>query len=289
MEYTVEDILDHHKMDDDTRIYLIKWKGYKDTYNTWEPEEFMINATEILNQYNKEHGLSPTKLTTNNKHKPKAMNKRKRNIRTKHATTNNMTDPSAIFRYINPLLKLKAYRSNLKVKQYLNGKIDQAEEAIYLYLANQHYYVIANLCKPVTKQIICDGANLSQNQGILETIRETTGLQDLEHIPYNQQIGNDHCASSAAAIILEILRLSKDTKELLTTASTIETSKKRREHLIRRMHKGTTQRTKPAYDISKWQKPECVKCGKKFLRRNAKLGHEAKCRGSSTPKIVEEV
>ncbi|KAJ1676483.1 Chromobox protein 1, partial [Spiromyces aspiralis] len=38
-EYTVEKILDDGEDDDGNKLYLIKWLGYPDSENTWEPME----------------------------------------------------------------------------------------------------------------------------------------------------------------------------------------------------------------------------------------------------------
>ena len=32
-------------------MYLVKWQGFGDEHNTWEPESHMINCPEILHQY----------------------------------------------------------------------------------------------------------------------------------------------------------------------------------------------------------------------------------------------
>ena len=51
-EYKVEAILLHclHKNHETT--YLIKWKGYDSSENSWEPESNLTNAEEELNDYN---------------------------------------------------------------------------------------------------------------------------------------------------------------------------------------------------------------------------------------------
>ena len=47
--YKVEDIKGHKKKGNKT-YYLIKWKGYPDSENTWEPEE-NLSCPEILKRY----------------------------------------------------------------------------------------------------------------------------------------------------------------------------------------------------------------------------------------------
>ena len=54
-EFTVEKICDHQIRKNKT-FYLIKWKGYNDSENSWEPEE-NLNCPSILNEYKAEHIL----------------------------------------------------------------------------------------------------------------------------------------------------------------------------------------------------------------------------------------
>jgi hypothetical protein len=49
-EYEVETILNHRKRNKGYE-YLIKWSGWTDRYNTWEPEENVKNSPELLKQY----------------------------------------------------------------------------------------------------------------------------------------------------------------------------------------------------------------------------------------------
>ena len=49
-EYEVEDILDA-KYFGKTLKFLVKWKGYQDHDNTWEPETSLTNCSEILNKF----------------------------------------------------------------------------------------------------------------------------------------------------------------------------------------------------------------------------------------------
>ena len=37
------------------RQYLVKWKGWPVNYNIWEPEEYLKNARQILQDYQKCH------------------------------------------------------------------------------------------------------------------------------------------------------------------------------------------------------------------------------------------
>ncbi|KAK8860305.1 Chromobox protein 5 [Tritrichomonas musculus] len=52
-EYIVEKICDH-QIRKNKMYYLIKWKGYSESENTWEPENY-LNCKELLNEYKAEH------------------------------------------------------------------------------------------------------------------------------------------------------------------------------------------------------------------------------------------
>ena len=56
-EYEVEAILTHCIYKNCENRYLIKWKGYDTSENTWEPESNLSNAEEELNDYKSRHNL----------------------------------------------------------------------------------------------------------------------------------------------------------------------------------------------------------------------------------------
>ena len=56
-EFEVEAILMHHLYKNRETRYLIKWKGYDTSENTWEPESNLSNAEEELNDYKNRHDL----------------------------------------------------------------------------------------------------------------------------------------------------------------------------------------------------------------------------------------
>lgn len=49
-EYLVEKILDHRKKDNGTIEYKIKWHGFSNEFDTWEPIE-NLNCPELLQEY----------------------------------------------------------------------------------------------------------------------------------------------------------------------------------------------------------------------------------------------
>jgi hypothetical protein len=63
-EYQVEHIMGHRKMGRGKKLqYLVKWMGYPDSDNTWEPVE-QIHALDLIKSYQKQHQLSIKTLQT---------------------------------------------------------------------------------------------------------------------------------------------------------------------------------------------------------------------------------
>ena len=56
-EYEVEVILTHRTYNNRQTHYLVKWKGYDSSKNTWEPESNLLNTEEELNNYKTRHNL----------------------------------------------------------------------------------------------------------------------------------------------------------------------------------------------------------------------------------------
>src|SRR6266436_751726 len=60
-EYEVEEVMDS-RLKRGKLEYLVKWSGYTDDYNTWEPEANLDNATDAISDFHKHHPSAPRKL-----------------------------------------------------------------------------------------------------------------------------------------------------------------------------------------------------------------------------------
>lgn len=86
-EYIVEKVVDKRILDDGQIVYLIKWEGYDDNENTWEPKE-NITSKALIAQYEKsvksdeEKKISAPveKVAKPEENKMSARNKRKSSI-----------------------------------------------------------------------------------------------------------------------------------------------------------------------------------------------------------------
>jgi transposase InsO family protein len=70
-EFEVERILDH-KLNNNPRdpetFYLVKWLGYDETENTWEPETNLTNCRQLLAQYRQQHRFPSNQEGSPRKH-----------------------------------------------------------------------------------------------------------------------------------------------------------------------------------------------------------------------------
>jgi len=58
LEYEVESILDS-KISRKKLFYLVHWKGYDTTENSWEPTQNLLNSQELINDFHNKHPQRP--------------------------------------------------------------------------------------------------------------------------------------------------------------------------------------------------------------------------------------
>ena len=63
-EYEVEEVLDS-RLKKGKLEYLVKWSGYTDEYNTWEPASNLENSKEAIEDFHKGNPSVPRKLRAN--------------------------------------------------------------------------------------------------------------------------------------------------------------------------------------------------------------------------------
>lgn len=51
IEYEVEAVLDSIELTADMIVYYVKWKGYDEEFNTWEPVENLGNCSKRLTEF----------------------------------------------------------------------------------------------------------------------------------------------------------------------------------------------------------------------------------------------
>ena len=69
-EYEVEEIKDLRKIGSQWK-YLVKWQGWPESYNTWEPEGNLTNCKSLVHEYHQKHpekrGEAPRRGRNNQK------------------------------------------------------------------------------------------------------------------------------------------------------------------------------------------------------------------------------
>ena len=66
-EYEVEKILDSKRTGRNKKLhYLIRWKGYLEAHDTWEPEDNVKHAQESIKQFHKQHPTAIQSCYLNN-------------------------------------------------------------------------------------------------------------------------------------------------------------------------------------------------------------------------------
>ena len=63
-EYEVEEVIDS-RLKWEKLEYLVKWSGYTDNYNTWEPESNLNNSKKAINDFHKLNSSALRKLHAN--------------------------------------------------------------------------------------------------------------------------------------------------------------------------------------------------------------------------------
>ena len=62
LEYEVEDILDSRKYRRQFQ-YLVKWKGYDNGQNTWEPAKDLTHCQELIDAFHARNPTAPRRLS----------------------------------------------------------------------------------------------------------------------------------------------------------------------------------------------------------------------------------
>ena len=115
IEYEVEKIKDKRIINDKIE-YLIKWKGYSDFENTWEPIENMSNAKEIIEEYEEKE---------KNRFKTPIKNIKKKN----NNFINNTSIPVRInLENLNLFNEKDNFRKKINENEFLNRKRKNTEK-----------------------------------------------------------------------------------------------------------------------------------------------------------------
>src|SRR5216684_4075827 len=118
-----------------TKQYLVKWKGYSDAHNTWEPEE-NIFANELIQQYKGKHkqgaptriratGIQPEESRMPAEFPPLQLQVPSTNI-TKPPSPTRQDSPKSVPSYIKPILAELADKTVKEATAQLKAQVEHA-------------------------------------------------------------------------------------------------------------------------------------------------------------------
>lgn len=58
------------KVDGNSKLYLVKWKGYPEKENTWEPLKNLASAQEMINEFHKKQLNKDEEMEVSLRRKP---------------------------------------------------------------------------------------------------------------------------------------------------------------------------------------------------------------------------
>src|SRR5258708_17586580 len=118
-----------------TKQYLVKWKGYSDAHNTWEPEE-NIFANELIQQYKGKHkqsaptciratGIQPEESRMPAEFPPSQLQVPSTNI-TEPPSPTRQDSPKSVPGYIEPILAELADKTVKEATAQLKAQVERA-------------------------------------------------------------------------------------------------------------------------------------------------------------------
>lgn len=195
--HTVESIKDHRSTEIDGkehREFLIKWSGFIEKYNSWEPESHMDGCIQLLQTYLKQKNLAYSKMSGL--------------VGADTIETNrevgNWVDLKDVLKIFREYQSRYFPHSNLKSCVY-DYAFEEDEDYIYFIRYIDHCFVILRLAE---KNIvyIADGLNLfRQDEDTAAFLRNQLSCR-IGCCDYDYQKGVDYCGSSGILIALEFVR-----------------------------------------------------------------------------------
>lgn len=263
-EYDVEAILGH---DDgcQPRKFLVKWKGYSNTENTWEPEQNFQNAYGKLQQYCREVRIALSKIkgfygAAPGNHENVNINPRA------WATIDEILEVTNLWR------NHRTYECKIDIVEYKNRL--HKRDIIYIVGYMNHCYVVLYFAA-LKKGYIADGRNT-----YLEDVEVQKALNcklkiHLSGAKYSQQTRADHCALSASVIALELKRCYKhqrQPKQLIATKTMLDKA-------TRALNHDPSEVIDDRAPVLRRFKLSCEGCGKSYYAKSRRAinGHEQKC------------
>lgn len=191
--FEVDKILNHRLLSKGRREFLIKWRYYKLSESTWEPEQHLDGAYSMLQNYCMKNQLTFSSIIG----RVGATNDLRSN-------EDRYVDMEVILETIVKWMEYYYKNLNLTVQFFDNSK-DQ--NGIYLIQFEQHCYTMY-LISHLKRAFVADGNNLCLLDKVRAELQRITKWQ-LTPLIYDQQNYLDQCGSSAVLIALVMMKFHK--------------------------------------------------------------------------------
>lgn len=262
-DFDVERIVGH-KVVGGKRQFNVKLTNFRRPY--WFEERNLRGCHGILSIYLTEKGLEPPKFPA-----------RVGAVCLRPGMSFNSDNYAAMEEIIQQAAvwsSSKRFKDALPVIIY-NGQFP-SHDAVVLINIESHCFVL--LFTPSRGQIFAaDGVNeIARNSSYREKI-ESASKMPVIPLHFMQQVGVDHCASSAAALVIEFKRLYQN-PELINQSVRVEPFALSR--IRGKLHKAISEHPNPGWvPINEIPFPTCAKCGKLFREasRQRYVAHVRKC------------
>lgn len=258
MDFNVENIIKHKRESNDTIRYLVKWQGYGNRHNTWEPSANFARGNAILRQYQLLNGIEPESSSNESETEEDTECS---------APDNNLTSPDQVINLVRRIAK--SWRLEPEVESY------PEEGKVTLLLHRNHFFVTTT---HKGENLIADGQNWGDSDKKVKREIEQRMGRHLTTVRYERQDKENYCGSAAAAIALAWLRAHTSNNWPTTIKPTFKATIRRVEQ---QLHKGTKTPLQPGrVPIAKQNKSKearlCKHCGK--TTHTTHSGHQAHLR-----------
>lgn len=250
--YDVERIVGH-RISKHNRYFHIEWKSASTSKErTWEVEKNLDGCIDLLQRYCKDHSLPLSEIEGFVGADTEAGSSDRRNWVTLNT----------IIEQFNKMKKRLQMRNNLSLEIYEDFG---DKDGLYLFEFRHHCFVLLYLARG-HMAFIADGSNLHRrNPDVLDALKNMLKVR-LISVEYNQQVGVDHCGSSAVLIAIEFNRMFN----LKTRFFKLTPGKWARTVVARQMHKHDSQKLKESSPREFAPLLKCHICQKVFLSHKRK-------------------
>lgn len=258
----VESILAHRYADNsDSCEFLVRWMGYSDEFDTWEPLSSFLESL-VAHNYVLDHSLQVGQTIT-----PIAGTVLSEENIGEHYDDGELITANfhTIFYSLGQIYRLRKHQSfNSPLRVIHTFKSLPKEDTIVLFPYNHHLHVVYYRTGNNTSYV-CDGANDSFGRNFLAEARKVFG--SVRALKFHSQYGIDHCSPSGVLIALRFLQFSKN-PSLLRQVRTISAPMQLRNRLVSKMCPAPTQRIPDQPEIGERAKKErrCIHCKKSFFK-----------------------